>query len=50
MKGKVAAVILLPRHLLMDWKSRSGLDIVGDTFGREVQVQQCPAGLNWKEA
>lgn len=32
MKGKMEAVITTPRHLLMDWKSCSGLDIVGDNL------------------
>lgn len=44
MKGKLEAVILLPRHLLMGWKSCSGLDIVGDNFGCDVQLA---AVRNW---
>ena len=32
MKGNIEAAILLPRHLIMNWKSCSGLDIIEDTF------------------
>ena len=47
MKGKIEAVILLPRHLLM---SCSGLNILGDTFGCDVQLatEQIATGLNRK--